>query len=369
MSKLSILFILSAIQTLLFVIVGNLILEIEWRMLIPFWIVLFTVSCFANVLGLNISSAFNSAVTVYVLIPLLLIPQMILSGLLFSFDKLNNIISTKGKVPVVADLMASRWAYEALAVHQFKENSFQKPFYQWEKLEATTDFRSSFLVNELEKKRKFIIENRTDPRDSIKALVQKDIRIIQATLAESHFKTGIVDELKNRWTSETFTPEFGQKLESFLKAYKSYYQDAYNRAVQSREASFFEIENQEKGGYSISEAKNRYYNESLADLVKNVNTKERILEYDGELLQQINPIFVDPKPRNALDYRAHFFAPQKYLFGIPMSTFAFNLTVIWLMTLLLYVTLHFEWLRKFVNAFDTFGGRFGKSSPEKGDRK
>src|SRR5690606_8048903 len=116
----------------------------------------------ANVLGLNISSAFNSAVTVYVLIPLLLIPQMILSGLLFSFDKLNNIISTKGKVPVVADMMASRWAYEALAVHQFKENSFQKPFYQWEKIEATTDFKSSFLVNELDKKRKYIFENRTD---------------------------------------------------------------------------------------------------------------------------------------------------------------------------------------------------------------
>ncbi|MDZ7649100.1 MAG: hypothetical protein U5K54_19105 [Cytophagales bacterium] len=42
-------------------------------------------------MGLNISSAFNSAVTVYVLIPLLLIPQMILSGVLFDFDKLNEL--------------------------------------------------------------------------------------------------------------------------------------------------------------------------------------------------------------------------------------------------------------------------------------
>src|SRR5690606_39376349 len=131
----------------------------------------------------------------------------------------------------------------------------------------------------------------------------------------------------------------------------------------------FEFENQAKGGYSINEAKNRYYNESLADLVRNVNTKERILEHDGELLQQINPVFVDPKPRNAFDYRAHFFAPQKYLFGIPMSTFGFNLLVIWIMTVLLYMTLYFEWLRKFINAFDSFGGRFGKSDSEKGDRK
>ena len=101
---------------------GNLILEIEWTMLLPFWFVLFTTSCFASVLGLNISSAFNSAVTVYVMIPLLLIPQMILSGLLFTFDKLNEIISTKGKVPIVADMMASRWAYEALVVDQFRNN-------------------------------------------------------------------------------------------------------------------------------------------------------------------------------------------------------------------------------------------------------
>ena len=123
-SKLSILFLLSAIQTLSFVIVGHLLLEIR-EMTFAFWLVLFTCSCMANVLGLNISSAFNSAVTVYVMIPLLLIPQMILSGLLFSFDKLNNVLSTKGKVPIVADFMASRWAYEAMAVYQFKNNSFE----------------------------------------------------------------------------------------------------------------------------------------------------------------------------------------------------------------------------------------------------
>ena len=108
-SKLGILFLLSAIQTLMFVWVGNLVLEIK-GMVLAFWFILFSTSCMANVLGLNISSAFNSAVTVYVLIPLLLIPQMILSGVLFSFDKLHPLISNKEKVPFVADLMASRWA-------------------------------------------------------------------------------------------------------------------------------------------------------------------------------------------------------------------------------------------------------------------
>ncbi|HET6992485.1 MAG TPA: ATP-binding cassette domain-containing protein, partial [Bacteroidia bacterium] len=61
MSKICIMFILSAIQTFTFVLVGNYVLEIK-GMWLDYWLVLFTTSCFANMLGLNISSAFNSAV-------------------------------------------------------------------------------------------------------------------------------------------------------------------------------------------------------------------------------------------------------------------------------------------------------------------
>ncbi|MGB0523810.1 MAG: ATP-binding cassette domain-containing protein, partial [Flammeovirgaceae bacterium] len=101
-SKLVILFTLSAIQTLTFVLIGNAILEVKGVNLM-YWAVLFTVSCHANVLGLNISSAFNSAVTVYILIPLLLIPQLIMSGAIFNYDKLNSLISKREVVPLLAD--------------------------------------------------------------------------------------------------------------------------------------------------------------------------------------------------------------------------------------------------------------------------
>ena len=349
MSKLGILFTLSAIQTLLFVVVGNLILEIEWLMLLPMWFILFTTSCFANVLGLNVSSAFNSAVTVYVMIPLLLIPQMILSGLLFNFDKLNNLISTKGKVPIVADMMASRWAYEALAVYQFTNNSYEKPFYTMDKYESQTDFHSSFLVDELDKKRRFVFENKNDKSDSVQQLVQKDLHIIYQTLANDHFKKGLEKELSSEWTVSMMTPEFNTKLEAFFTAYKAYYQKMYNLVVQQREAQAFK---QEKEGTPLSVSKDKYFNESLADLVRNISVKDRIIEYKGELIQQINPVFLDPKPSHALDYRAHFFAPEKAIFGTQVSTFSFNLLVIWLMTLMLYVTLYFEWLRKFIDLFD-----------------
>ena len=99
MSKILILFMISAIQTLLFVFVGNTVLEMK-GMLLANWAILFAASCFSNIIGLNISSAFNSVVTIYILIPILIIPQLILSGIVVQFDKLNPKISSYSHVPL-----------------------------------------------------------------------------------------------------------------------------------------------------------------------------------------------------------------------------------------------------------------------------
>lgn len=344
-SKLTILFFLSAIQTLCFALVSNLILEIEWAMLIPFWLVLFTTSCMANVLGLNISSAFNSAVTVYVLIPLLLIPQMILSGLLFSFDKLNSAISTKGKVPIVADMMASRWAYEAMAVYQFKNNAFEKPVYIHEKIESQSDFKSSFFVDKLTEKRKSIDENIQSTDEKVRAQAASDLELIRKSLRTEPFKEGLENiDFNTPWTLTMFTPAFDNTLATYLTNFRKKYLDQYNAITARKEADIAAL--QKNAGYDVLEFKNRYYNEDLADLVKNVNTKERILEYKGQLIQQINPVFHEPEQTGFLNYRTHFFAPTKTLFGSRFDTYWFNLMVIWLTTVVLYILLYFEALRK-----------------------
>jgi ABC-type multidrug transport system ATPase subunit len=361
-SKLIILFSMSAIQTFTFVLLGNIILEIEWSMLLPFWFVLFSVSCSANVMGLNISSAFNSAVTVYVLIPLLLIPQMILSGLLFSFDKLNDLISTKGKVPVVADMMASRWAYEALAVYQFRNNSYEKPYYNLDKIEAQSDFRASFLVDELNKRRKFVSDNRTEKSDSIRQVAQKDLAIVQTTIQNDFYKKGLEGlDLNTPWTLDKYTPEFDKKLEDYLTAYKKFYLDIYNKAVAQREKMILQMETAKGSDYNQNTYKNLYYNENLADLVTNISEKNRIIEYNGQLVQQINPVFLDPNMDGVLNYRAHFFAPQKNLFGNFVSTYWFNVMMIWMMSLFLYLTLYLEVLKKLVNSFENMTGRMNLS--------
>ncbi len=356
-SKIGIMFLLSAIQSLLFVLVGNLILEIN-GMTLAFWFILFTTSCLANVLGLNISSAFNSAVTVYVLIPLLLIPQMILSGVLFSFDKLHQMISNKEKVPIVADLMASRWAYEAMAVHQFMNNSYEAAFYDYEKAASAADFKSAFLADELNKRNEFVLANLASDSASIKNQVASSLRAIRIKLINEPFKGNLNEfDFNKSLRTNGYTREFGEKLRSYFTAYKKHYQKLYNEqvAIADKKKSFYI-----KQGFDLNEEKNLHYNESLADLVKNVNTKDRITEYNDRIVQQIDPIFQDPNPLHPLDYRAGFFFPKKSFMGIEFSTYIFNSIAIWFMTFLLYIVLYFEILRKIVKAFSKLS--FGRSN-------
>src|SRR5579859_7238578 len=127
-SKVIILFALSAIQTIMFILVGNALLQIPYGEM-RYWLILFSCSCFANMLGLNISSAFDSAVTIYVLIPILIIPQLLLSGVVISFDKFNPKVGTPNGIPILGEMMASRWAFEAYMVTQFKDNPLEKNFY------------------------------------------------------------------------------------------------------------------------------------------------------------------------------------------------------------------------------------------------
>ena len=149
-SKISILLVLSAIQSITFVLIANGILQLH-DMYFEYWIMLFSTAVFANLLGLNISATFNSAVTIYIVIPLVMIPMMVLSGAMFSFDKLNRAVGSFGRVPLIAEFMVTKWGYEGLVVHQFKDNDFNKTFYEVEKKLRNADYKTVYYILELEK--------------------------------------------------------------------------------------------------------------------------------------------------------------------------------------------------------------------------
>jgi ABC-type multidrug transport system permease subunit len=344
LSKISILFALSAIQAFLFILVGHFVLEIK-GMTAAFWLILFSTSCFANILGLNVSSAFNSAVTVYVIIPLLLIPQMILSGALFSFDKLNDHISTKGKTPIVADMMASRWAYEALSVYAYRHNEYQRHFFEYEKNKSIADFKAAHLADELLKRAQFVVDNHNTSDDSVKRQVNIELSIINETL-KSEIREAASSVLVADGNSSSVQ---GEHLITFLKDYKAKNQAVYNQnaAMQEKKMNYYQSH-----GWDVNWYKDRYFNQTLSDMVRNVNTMDRMVEYNGKMIQLIDPIYQEVKPSGLLDYRAPFFASEKNFLGTTMDTFYFNAIVLWIMSGLLYLALYRLWLRKAITHID-----------------
>lgn len=349
LSKISILFMLSALQALMFVVLGNYILGIK-GMVFEHWAILFTASCFANVLGLNISSAFNSAVTIYILIPILLIPQLILSGVVVKFDKLNPAIGNTATVPFVGDLMASRWAFEAAMVTQFKDNKFEQEFYLYDKVMANSDYQKVYFIPELETKLQYCLTNYKSTDAEARQKLVKDLQLIYREVTKEAEETG-AGELP--WVSSLTPTKFDsatfQMANNFLENLKRVYINRYNNADREKEKKIESMTNTPDKEIGFESFRQDYHNETISDLVKNLSESHRIIEKDGKLIQKIYPIYKDPDPEHIIDFDAQFYMPTKHFLSRNIDTFYFNTGVIWSMSLVLAILLYFDVLRRVID--------------------
>ena len=353
-SKIAILVVLSAVQSITFVIIANWILEIR-GMYFDYWLVLFSTAVCANLLGLNISATFNSAVTIYIVIPLIMIPMMVLSGAMFTFEKLNRAVGSINRVPLIAEFMPTKWGYEALVVHQFKDNEFQKYFYDIEKNQLNASFKIDDLIPELENKAiecldylPNIADTETKNKLALELSVLKKAIGYETQIYSQSVEFPNLDKL----TIEGFTELIGYELVDYLDELKSHYADIYQTQTQKKDRIVSHITSTNAKLY---EAKRKaYHNESIADLAMKVFEKNKILQYKDELVQQNNPIYRDPTPRHKFDFRSHFLAPRKYFAGRYFDTFWFNICAIWIMSIFLYITLYYESLKKLIELFSNF---------------
>jgi ABC-type multidrug transport system ATPase subunit len=130
----------AVVQCVLFILIGNWILEVRGM----FWIflaamVLTSISGIA--IGLLISSLASEGKTAVNIIPVVLIPQIILGGALIKYEEMNQNLDfvysinrwfsqnpesgeprSNLQVPLICEFMPMRWSYEALVYAQAKLN-------------------------------------------------------------------------------------------------------------------------------------------------------------------------------------------------------------------------------------------------------
>lgn len=346
LSKVGVQFIISAIQAATFVVVGNTIFGIR-GMWFEYWLVLFSCWATSNMMGLLISDSFKTVVTIYILIPFLVIPQIILSGIIVKYDKLNPNISSPVSIPVYGEIITARWGYEALAVDQFMNNKFEKQFYDFDKVISIAKFRKDIWYNEM-KSILSRLESNID-RERLTESDRNDVMLIRNEIGEEMSFTASIPFDLSQINPDAVTMETLSAARDYIERVRRYYIDVSRNAVEARDQRIMTHERTDRDAFI--RMKKQYTNESLEEFVRNDNEKEKIKRYRDRLYQNYDQIFFDsPHPL----VKAHFYAPRKKVFGQYAGTLAVNTAVIWFMTLVLYVLLYFRVLHRILESSDKF---------------
>ncbi len=348
---------ISAIQALTFVLIGNSIIGIK-GMWFQYWIVLFSCWAGANLMGLVISDSFKAVVTIYILIPFLVIPQIILSGIMVKYEKLNPSMpfTNPVEVPFYGEAITARWGYEALAVKQFKDNKYEKNFYVFDKRMSEAKFQKDYWHSKINGYLDYIsndLRKGTRSEDFNKRLLLVSNEIKKQVVLTPDVKFEFTGSL----TPDKITPEIAAAAGDYVDNIRRYYISYYNFAKDKKEALMEKMTGSDPAAFL--KLKFDYTNESLEEFVTNENEITKTIEFDNEFIQKLDPVFMNPKHNFV---KAHFYAPVKNIFGKPVDTFIVNIVVLWVMTLLLYAALYFRLLKKALDSGEVAMGKKMKGS-------
>lgn len=340
-SKVMMMFMISAVQTLSFILIGNYILEIK-GMTLSYWIVLFTTSCVANMIGLNISSAFNSVITIYILIPFIIIPQLLFSGVIVKFDWLrNNDPASSEYVPVIGDMMPARWSFEALVVEQFKNNRFERNFFNYDAEISQNEWYSVFLIRDRLKSDLWMCQQY---KDSAGYELNDNFYRLAYYINRLSSMAGF-GEIKKEWRDSLIRQQLDPATLSKTKAYLERL-DAHFTSERNKNILLKEDAKQKLGKAKYYELKERYENSKLNSLVLNEESLKKSVVAGHKIIQKSDPVFMRPVSKTG---RTQYFASSKQIGNVITDTFTFNITVLWISVLILYITLYYNILQKAVN--------------------
>lgn len=266
---------------------------------------------------------------------------MILSGVMVKYDKLNPTITTQTEVPLIGEVMTARWAFEALAVYQFKNNEYEKNFFEVNKTLSTATYQKDAWLNRLYDK---INQASKKPAESSKKidLIKRELKREAKNINDDNLKA----ELSNAEAQST------EQLKKSLDDLKKFYKWQYNTATALKDRivnSFDPIQ--------LNKLQSDYANESLRDELLRHDQKNMMIETRHSIQRNFEPVYMDGAPTSFI--RSQFYVSRKHAFGNYYDTFWVNVIVVWLMTFVLTITLYFNVLVKVLKgAQSIFSKRF-----------
>ena len=311
---------LSLVQTLLFILVGNTMMGIQ-GLFTTWWLILFVTAFLANLTGLLLSQCLSSIVAIYISIPMLLIPQILLCGLVVSFSDLTP-KSTTGNVPLVGNLIPSRWAYEALAVSSFTDNAYEKEFFEVDRQKYENQFYNMGYLYELQSQ----LQTLRDEQKSHKPVDPNHIEVIRDNLPRVTAFCGI----------QPYQGAYDyQSLYNYMQEAEKNLTKRSNKLALERDAIMSKLL-RTAGKDGVLQLKRDNYNLKLEDCVVGADQHSMVDVIDNCIVPRTGLIFLTPFTSCG---NAPFYSSEKVVGSWHIKTLWFNISIMLLMSILCIVLL------------------------------
>lgn len=330
-SKIALLAVVSLIQTATFLLVGNTVMGLHGQFL-AMWAVLFVTAFLSNLLGLLLSQNLNSVVAIYITIPILLIPQILLCGLVVHFEDLAP-DSTTGNVPAIGNVIPSRWAYEALAVTTFADNDYERDLFGYDCQKYESQYYRLGYIDLLRK----AVQMREADSQNGKAENPHHLLLLQNELPWLAEVCGIpAYEGRYDYTS----------LCTYLDEAEDVQQKLGNNATMGQDR-LLSRRVKAIGKEAVVAQRRNHTNLQLENLLTGQPTNVLCEDVDGHIVPRAGYVYLTPRSTHG---NAPFYSSSKRLGSYRIPTFTFNLWVLVLMCVLCWIVLLFNLPNNFNNA-------------------
>ena len=321
---------LALLQTGACALIGAWVLRLP-DFLFQLWFVLFSAAVFGGFLGLNVSARFKSAVTVYILLPLLLLPQMLLGGLIIGYDDLRSRDAPHAYPPAIGELTASRWAFEALVVEQFQANAHQRLFMDADREISRLDYRVNDWVPAIIGRLDALYLDTAEPerREETRALIVRELGAIGREGGRLSGAAAAAAAL--RPPDRAGLEELKGDLRQHSRDLQAARQDAQRRRNEIHGRLLAE-----RGEAGLSAFVKASTNRKIADLVRNRSQLAPHRVQGGRWVRLSDPVFQEPESAKG---RAPFMAGTKRIGSVRLDTYVFDMFALWLMNAVLAVFL------------------------------
>ena len=319
-AKLLYLILLSGIQMGLYVWMTAYVLEIPNYGNVNFEVMWITAVC-ANCMGLFLSSIFNSISAVYIAIPFVIIPQLLLAGAVIRYDYIHPLFTKNQQVPWIAQLMVSRWSYEALSVNIFENNPYGKMFYPVDQQISDASYVQNLLLPEVENH--FFGNNQTSDYYLTPDSVQYQLVVNGLKDLEMYGYSVPVDLTGNKIE--------GYQILETIEQIQANVSSKYDSLIGVRDAMILSI-----GQEKYNDLRQRNSNKNLTDFVTNSDNINNIYVENNHFRRKYRPVYYHSKQNWG---GTHYFSPEKRIGSLAVKTPDYNVLIILLQSALWLIAL------------------------------